>query len=345
MAKARAQNGLRSHHGRRLMPVPGLPDWFGPGAVIVEQSTPDPRTFVVTRVELQFPSVAADEGDALSNIFQEHVALLGGAYAATIVALNTHSLPIHLDMTQRIVGNVSVILASYSFLGVYYQGNGTLIPAEERPNLSRALSRLQNLAGPDDDDDIPPDLDDDILPDADYATWEQVPTTPTIVAVGRDGDEVRAVPERDVPIVGPEQVWALPPPNEGLWRTTVAILGNRRGSIRLTHTREADRRMDTTASWLVEHGVRQDPPDPRSRGGEIVLGQIWEIPSEALHRYKDIRRWRVTAVDAARVTLRSADNGSKRLWWDHRRLLRLGTCLGDGLPRRTAFQRLLEDDE
>lgn len=340
-----------------------MPEWLGPGAVVAERGTPDRRTFVVISVSLQASSVPT-EGSTLETIFQEHTTRLGGAYVVTLAFLNTHSLPMHLDVNQRIVGNLETILAAYEFVGAYYTMNGELIPSEPRPNLQRALARLQGLEG-NDDEPVFPDWqgpidaeEGDLLFSEEegdvFEGFVRQAAAPTngVLVIGMDPafraqdgtGTVRAEPERDRPIVTPNQVWLLPPPNEGLWRTSAPQVGYRHGSLRLTNVREPDRMLDCTPTWLVEHGIRQDPPDPRSRGGEIVLGQIWEIPSEALHRYKDVRRWRVTAVDAARVTLRSADNGSKRLWWDRARLLRLGTCVGDGHPRRTAYQRLLEDD-
>lgn len=163
---------------------------------------------------------------------------------------------------------------------------------------------------------------------------------------------------RPAVFVGEGQVWQLPAPNVGLWRTswTHPNLAQeaRAGQITLTHTRENDRVMRCTATWLIEHGVRQQPLDPRTSAGlpaqsnggfagVVSLGQVWEIPTPN----GKSRRWAVSEINerAGRVRLMSEDMPGKRIYLTPAQILQLGTYAGDGLPRRTSYQRILEDDD
>lgn len=156
-----------------------------------------------------------------------------------------------------------------------------------------------------------------------------------------DGRQLAAAVELGpIGLVDANQVWLLPAPNVGLWRTSWET-----SQIVLTHVREADRIMRCTAGWLESHGVRQDPPDPRTElsGQPVVLGQVWEIPTDR-HQYKNVLLWRVHTIEGERVILMASDGSGKRLYWTTSILTRVGTYAGDGIPRRTAFERVLEDD-
>lgn len=154
------------------------------------------------------------------------------------------------------------------------------------------------------------------------------------------------LPETDVPQVAVSQVWLLPRPNDGRWRVAAAgVL-----EIRLEHIRERDRYMTCTRAWLVQHGTRQEPPDPRARVGAtspVAKGQVWEIdPSNTKYSNSKNRMWRVQTIDerAGRLMLVAEDGSGKRLYWAPSRLLAVGTFAGDGSPRRTAYEHVLADE-
>jgi hypothetical protein len=156
----------------------------------------------------------------------------------------------------------------------------------------------------------------------------------------------REMPDTDVPGVNAGQIWLLPQPNEGLWRVSVPSRPD--GNITLTHIREQHRIMRSTPTWLIDHGVRQEPPDPRANrpGQQIIIGQIWDIPTGVSLRYT-CPRWRVHEINerAGRIILMDAEGTAKRLYWTQAQLLRHGTYVGDGIPRRTSYERLLEDHD
>jgi hypothetical protein len=227
--------------------------------------------------------------------------------------------------------------------------------SETRDRLMRELlgiedgvpSGIDHFEDPDPDD--PEVYPEPAQPDADALTVEE------ITAMFRDPvDNIRprtsdvngaAVPAMILD-VEPYQVWRLPPPNEGLWRVTIHT-SDPRNPVILVHTREADRRIRCSATWLSEHGVRHEPPDSRTQNqpSPVVIGTLWEIPPEHLRRYRQVARWRVTRIDHDRVLLMSADGSGKRVYWPVSRLQSVGTFVGDGVPRRTAYERILHEDD
>jgi len=159
-----------------------------------------------------------------------------------------------------------------------------------------------------------------------------------------------SVIEGERPIVESGQVWLLPVPNQGLWRTEVISGRVVTAPIRLTHQREAHRVMNCSARWLVEHGVRQAPPDPRpQRPGQVAYGQVWEFAQEGVpvDHGRARGRFRVMEINerAGRARLHAEDGSGKRIYMPPADILRNAMYVGDGLPRRTAFERVLEDDE
>ncbi len=153
-----------------------------------------------------------------------------------------------------------------------------------------------------------------------------------------------------MPRVTAGQVWLLPRPNAGLWRTDVNV-NDAVTPVTLHHMRERDRVMNCTGEWLIRNGVRRDPPDPRTTrpGQQIVIGQVWEfnVTAEPRSRYIRIPRWRVHEISerAGRIQLRAADGSGKRIYIEPARLMVEATHIDDGLPRRTSFERVLEDDD
>jgi hypothetical protein len=146
--------------------------------------------------------------------------------------------------------------------------------------------------------------------------------------------------EGDIPRVSVGQVWMLPRPNLGRWR--VDPDNGWADGIRLVAVQD-NREMRCTRAWLIQHGVRDTPPDPRSRRtvGQIAIGQVWEI-----HQRRHAGQWRVIEINerANRVRLNAEDGSGKRVYLTPTVLMRNGTYVGDGLPRRTAFERVLDDD-
>lgn len=107
--------------------------------------------------------------------------------------------------------------------------------------------------------------------------------------------------------------------------------------------------MNTTATWLVANGVRQTPPDPRSNRpeGGVAIGQVWEFRADAGARFQRCARWRVREIDsnADMVMLMSEDGRGRRVYLPPARVLAMATYAGDGLPRRTAYEHILEADD
>lgn len=157
------------------------------------------------------------------------------------------------------------------------------------------------------------------------------------------------------PVVAANQVWLLPAPNAGLWRTSFSRESQmtnahvRSPQLTLTHARERDRVMRCTGHWLIEHGVRQEPPDPRSSrpNQAIVIGQVWEFNPDAGTRYRRVPRWRVLEVNegAGQVCLIAEDGTGKRIYLPPARIVALATYSGNGVPRRTAFEHILDDND
>jgi hypothetical protein len=170
-------------------------------------------------------------------------------------------------------------------------------------------------------------------------------------------DTIFETPEPDpaaegvLPDVVIGHTWVLPAPNTGVWRVAAARSEDARRntlSFRMEHTTERDRSMTCTRTWLVNNGSRRDPPDPRAQptsASPVALGQVWDIaPSNTRYHSSPNRLWRVLALTTAgQVMLVSEDGLGKRLYWAPTRLQQHGTFLGDGVPRRTAYEHVLAD--
>jgi len=360
------------------MPTPGFPDWLGVGAVVRNIATSEYR--VVTRIEFQpathperqagryviqlnqhlgnFPTspqnprpahphqIVTDLQEMVSNYAPtgdwldewEHIVSTGTTHPIVMAA--TALQPMGRLMVQGsglFDGEYMIQSVTHHMGAVVVDGSLGLAGFDIELRTQAMLQTPENIA--------PMEMDGAAyMPDV--AAWD----------VGVDQDEDRAWPppgspeiETGMPQVDVDQVWLLPLPNEGLWRTsfTQHVLMARDPGITLSHTRERDRVMRCTSTWLIEHGVRQEPPDPRANrpGHEIVIGQIWEFNPAAGKRYRQIPRWRVHTINegAGKVCLMAADGSGKRIYLPTSRIVALATYAGDGIPRRTAFEHILDD--
>lgn len=359
------------------MPPPGFPDWLGPGAIVRERPNQEqPETwndnrFIVMDVELQLPETTWDGSG-------EHPSI----YAIALMTLNYDEQEV--DRATLHTLNLSAFLDLYEWTGEYFTpegsivSQGTTMPVTMYTAALRPAERIVIQGSPEHDGEF---IIESITHHtgarngfsleavtADSFDWarpglaqEQAEDMANLVSqmeeAGIDAhavvthDPPLATPpqllnETDVPVVAADQIWLLPRPNQGLWRTSFNPTD--RGNIRLTHERERDRVMNCPATWLVQHGVRQTPPDPRTGGQQaIVIGQVWEFKPEAGSRYRRFPRWRVCEVNAAADMIMLMDEGGsgKRIYLPPARILSLATFVGDGLPRRTAYEHILEADD
>ena len=213
----------------------------------------------------------------------------------------------------------------------------------------------RNQAGtvqPDDDFGEPQELLLDFQLDSDYRVDETLETGES------DANIEPFVPrgETDQPIVQIGQDWVLGQPHAGVWR----IFGYEGEPGRNRATQWALRNITTQAyihaggGWLVDHAVRQAPPDPRHRQNvstlgspSVVLGQVWQIPLGRRKRAPGRPvNFRVKEIKDDRVMLLSEEkNSGQRIYTTIAKLLGEGTLIGDGTPRRTAYERLLADHD
>lgn len=368
------------------MPTPGFPEWLGPGAIVTERPSNvryvTGLRYVVMDVELQLPNGEDTQGAhaiALAplteiptvgghvDMTRMHVVNLpailesydwSGEYImpdGTLVGVGT-TMPVQMAATALQPMGTIVIQGTPELDGEYvvqsvahHTGVRMGIDIELRtresilePDAEAAMEELAAMGQQMFPDAYNPE--EEAIPNVDDAghPWEAVPRT-----------EAPASPELEtgMPRVDANQVWLLPAPNEGLWRTsfTQHHLQHRNPGITLTHARERDRVMRCTGTWLIEHGVRQEPPDPRANrpGQQIVVGQIWEFNPDAGTRYRRIPRWRVHAINesAGQVCLMAADGSGKRVFLPPARIVALATYAGDGIPRRTAYEHILDADD
>jgi hypothetical protein len=161
------------------------------------------------------------------------------------------------------------------------------------------------------------------------------------VGGGAGGTGVIGISDHDAapgPTVG--QTWVLyagtPPPgcSLGHWRAT-AVNGD---TVELVNVRDANQRISTSYGWLLRHATASVDGTGKS--------EVWEIDPQK-HRYKRMtnRNWLVTAERDDRVELTAGDGSGKRLFLTRTRLRSIGNYIGDGIHRRTAYERLLSDDD
>lgn len=166
--------------------------------------------------------------------------------------------------------------------------------------------------------------------------------------------------ERDRPVVSIGQDWVLGQPHAGVWRV-FGYAGE--PASHQVQDRATEWMMQNTTTqawcyvgegWLVDHGVRQMPPDPRHRQNvstlglpAVLLGQVWQIPLGRRKRNAGrLVNFRVKEIKGDQVMLLSEEkNSGQRIYTTITKLTGEGTLVGDGTPRRTSYERLLADDD
>jgi hypothetical protein len=364
------------------MPTPGFPDWLNIGAIVMNITT-DER-LAITSIRFQ-PSPhperqAGSYAIQLNQLDEDIPPRPRVANGPAILRAASQAVP------YWTVINLPELLEHYRWTGEYFDENehlvseGTTMPVTMHMAALRPFERIHvqgsaahdgeyvissvtnhlhrsgggrgldlSLVDPASVPSLGTSLPAHITLDMFMQTQDQEHTFEEIVM-----DEVSMgdAPELGIPRVEDNQVWLLPSPNEGLWRTTFTsgprhILENH-PQVTLTHTRERDRVMRCPATWLVNNAVRHEPRDPRTNTGQqIALGQIWEFDPRHGSRYRRFPRWRVHTIDerAGRIMLMAADGSGKRIYLTPAKILEQAQFAGDGVPRRTAFQRVLEDDD
>ncbi len=347
------------------MPPPGFPDWLGPGAIVIEAATHNRDSseirYTVTDVEMELPSVPWDGGERS-----------GGGYVDALMELNYDAQEVVQGSLHTV--NLSAFLDLYQWTGEYLTPEGTITSTGTTLPVTMHMGALQPgqrlvIQGSSEHDGMywietvsrhvgaANGLDLRVV--VDNTEVEQMLNEPLLREEirGFDGfdpdmvmphDPDTTAVETNIPFVAADQVWQLPRPNGGLWRTSRDPTNA--GNWRLTHARERDRVMTCTATWLVTNGVRQTPPDPRTGGQNgtgIAIGQVWEFKADAGSRYQRCPRWRVREINGTSelVMLMAEDGSGKRIYLPPARILELATYAGDGLPRRTAYEHILEADD
>jgi hypothetical protein len=363
------------------MPTPGVPDWACVGAVIRPNRNnvyvPGLR-FVITRIEFQ-PSVRPEvEAGAYAfalnplvpDVYQRVLDRAVGGMTVNLASLIDHYAATgeYMDENEHLVGygttapvsmfaqgldagDEVVITGSADHDGVYRVGYAHYqhimlnrdhdpVTPEIEDQMARDLARerddeasLHDLAGV-------PDSGSEVFPDYDTEGYGQDLVDPPDPAA-----------EGVLPDVVIGHTWVLPAPNTGVWRVERVLRrasSERAAAFRMEHTTERDRSMTCTRTWLVNNGSRRDPPDPRAQptsASPVALGQVWDIaPSNTRYHSSPNRLWRVLALTTAgQVMLVSEDGLGKRLYWAPTRLQQHGTFMGDGVPRRTAYEHVLAD--
>lgn len=166
--------------------------------------------------------------------------------------------------------------------------------------------------------------------------------------------------EGERPVVRIGQDWVLGQPHAGVWRI-FGYAGEPSPYQVQDRTTEWMMRNTTTQAWayvgegwLVDHGVRQMPPDPRHSQNvstlglpAVLLGQVWQIPLGRRKRAPGRPvNFRVKEIKGDQVMLLSEEkNSGQRVYTTIAKLTGEGTLIGDGTPRRTAYERLLADDD